>query len=294
MQWCSECGVEHEDWAGACALCDAPLTSERPPPAAPTDHSLGTLTVGPLSGDQRARMTLVLQSRRVPFEFVDEELRFPESRRPDAEATLAELHADGSGEALAEAFDDVDIIVDGAPDGHGDEGDSGGVDGPTKLSSTLRRVVAELVGALMWGVALTVLGMVMEWAGTPRVAGSVTGIVVMMLVNVTLVSQFGADPGKFALGLRVVDAEDRWPRWSQALLRFVVLFGPYWLLGLVAGVVWERNETVGDALGWAPLVWTALVIWSIQHDPQRQGWHDRIARTWVVDQRPSGVRPPTV
>lgn len=294
MLWCSECGVEHEDWAGACALCDSPLTSEPPPPAAPTDHSLGTLTVGPLSGDQRARMTLVLQSRLVPFEFVDEELRFPESRRPDAEAALAELHADGSGEALAEAFDDVDVdvIVDGAQGDMGSE--VGGTDGSAPLSSTLRRVAAELVGALMWGGALTVLGMVMEWVGTPRVAGSVAGILVMTLVNVSLVSQFGADPGKFALGLRVVDAEDRWPRWNRALLRVVVLFGPYWLLGLAAGALWNRNEAVGEALGWAPLAWIGLVIWSIQHDPERQGWHDRIAGTWVVDQRPSGVRPPTV
>jgi uncharacterized RDD family membrane protein YckC len=237
-------------------------------------------------------MTLVLQSRRVPFELVDDEIRFPESRRPDAEAAVAELHCDGSGAALVDAFDELDLVVDGLAGDH--EVDIGGTDGSAPLSSTLRRVAAELVGSLIWGVALSLLSTVTQLIGTPTVAGSITGIVVMTLVNVTLVSQFGADPGKFALGLRVVDADDRWPSWSQALLRFVVLFGPYWLLGLGAGVVWDQNESLGEAFGWAPLVWTALVIWSIQHDPQRQGWHDRIARTWVVDQRRRGVRPPTV
>ncbi len=292
MQWCSQCGVEHEDWASACALCDAPLTSEPLPPPAPADHSLGTLTVGPLSGDQRARMTLVLQPRRVPFEFVDDELRFPESRRPDAEAALAELHSGSSGEALAEAFDELDIVIDLPP---GDDVDDvGGTDGSAPLSSTLRRVAAELIGALIWGVILSLLAALTELVGAPPVLGSVAGVVVMTLVNVTLVSGFGADPGKFVLGLRVVDADDRWPGWDQALLRLVVLWGPYWLLGLAAGAVWDRNETLGEALGWGPLVWTALVIWSIQHDPERQGWHDRIARTWVVEHRQSGVRPPTV
>ena len=196
VQWCSECGVEHEDRAVVCALCDAPLTSDAPPPPAPTDHSLGTMPIGPLSGDQLARMTLVLRSRQVPFELVDDELRFPESRRPDAEAAVAELHSGGSGESLAEAFDELDLVVDGPP---GDvEVDVGGNGGAAPLGSTLRRVVAELVGTVIWGVILSLLGALTQLVGAPDVVGSVTGIAVTTLVNVTLVSRFGADPGKFA------------------------------------------------------------------------------------------------
>ena len=59
----------------------------------------------------------------------------------------------------------------------------------------------------------------------------------MILVNVILVSRTGADPGRFVFRLRIVDADNAWPRWPEALLRFVVLFGPYWVLGFAARVV---------------------------------------------------------
>jgi uncharacterized RDD family membrane protein YckC len=87
------------------------------------------------------------------------------------------------------------------------------------------------------------------------------------------------------LGLRVVDDDDRWPTWRQALLRAVVLFGPYWGLGLLAGVVWEWDRALGQLLAWAPLAWVGLIVWSIATDRQRQGWHDRVARTWVIRHR---------
>jgi uncharacterized RDD family membrane protein YckC len=139
----------------------------------------------------------------------------------------------------------------------------------------------------VWGAALTAVGMLADQLGVPASAGSLGGFLVVTLVNVTLVSRFGADPGKFVLRLRVVDQDDRWPAWPKALLRWVVLFGPYWGLGLMAGVVWEWNRPLGQLLAWTPLVWVGLVVWSIANDPERQGWHDRVAHTWVIERRPT-------
>jgi uncharacterized RDD family membrane protein YckC len=159
--------------------------------------------------------------------------------------------------------------------------------GSVELGATGRRVVAEFVGAVLWAAALTMVGKLADQLGIPIYAGSLGGFLIVMLVNVTLVSRFGADPGKFVLRLCVVDQNDGWPTWSQALLRTVVLFGPYTALGLMAGVVWEWNRPLAQLLAWAPLVWVALVVWSIANNPERQGWHDRIARTWVIKHRPN-------
>ena len=282
MQWCSECGAEHEDWVSACALCGSALVDHPPAPAAPIDHSLGTVDVGSFGPDQRARMSLVLESREVPFELIGDELRFPASRRPDIERAVAELHLDTEP-------DPTDPPT--ALPGPGAEDDSRDVSArrgrSVELGTTGRRVVAELIGAVLWAAALTMVGGLADQLGIPVYAGSLGGFLVVMLVNVTLVSSFGADPGKFVLRLRVVDQNDRWPTWSKALLRTVVLFGPYTVLGLLAGVVWERNRPLGQLLAWTPLLWVGLVVWSIANDRERQGWHDRAAHTWVIKHRPS-------
>jgi uncharacterized RDD family membrane protein YckC len=258
------------------------LADHPPAPSAPIDHSLGTVDVGSFGPDRRARVSLVLESREVPFELVGDELRFPESRRADIERAVAGLHLDAEP-------DPADPST-GVP-GVGVEDDSRDVGAwrgqSVELGTTGRRVVAEFVGAILWGAALTMVRGLADQLGIPVYAGSLGGFLIVMLVNVTLVSRFGADPGKFVLRLRVVDQNDRWPTWSQALLRTVVLFGPYTVLGLLAGVVWEWNRQLGQLLAWTPLVWVALVVWSIANNPERQGWHDRIAHTWVIKHRPN-------
>jgi uncharacterized RDD family membrane protein YckC len=175
-------------------------------------------------------------------------------------------------------------VNDGAEVGHRRDARRGP---SSALATTGRRVGAELVGAVVWGATLTVVRLLAEQLGVPVHAGSLGGFLVVTLVNVTLVARFGADPGKFVLRLRVVDQDHRWPTWSRALLRAAVLFGPYWVLGLVAGVVWEWNRPLGQLLAWTPLVWVGLVVWSIANDPERQGWHDRVARTWVITAPPT-------
>jgi uncharacterized RDD family membrane protein YckC len=288
MQWCAECGVEHEDWASVCALCGATVSGAPPAQPPTTDHTIGTLAVGDLGIDQHARLRMELQSRQIPFELVDGELRFPESRHPEVVVAVAELRL-VDGTPLAEAFEPEESQRPSA------QGLPSTPSAPLQLASTGRRVVAEVVGALLWGVVLGLLaGVLSQGLGASSLAASVLGLAAMTLTNVTLVSRFGADPGKFVLGIRVVDSKDRWPRWGQALLRTGIVLGPYWGLGLLAALTVEWDRSLGQVLAWAPVVWLGLIVWSIQQDPQRQGWHDHVARTWVVERPARRPRPPSV
>jgi uncharacterized RDD family membrane protein YckC len=66
----------------------------------------------------------------------------------------------------------------------------------------------------------------------------------------------GQTPGKMALGIKVIGADGTPVGWGKALLRYV----GYIISGLVL------------ALGF---IWIAF-------DARRQGWHDKIAKTYVV------------
>lgn len=183
----------------------------------------------------------------------------------------------------------AELSADLATDGFGADAGSGSEDPEDRgdeesleFGSPGRRLAAQLLDSVAWGVVLTVVGLLLERFGPPAYAASLGGFLLVTLTNVTLVSRVGADPGQHVLRLRVVDSDGRWPTWSQALLRAAVLLGPYLVLGLIAGIVGEWNRPTGQLLAWAPLLWIGLSFGSIVNDAQRQGWHDRVARTWVI------------
>lgn len=102
------------------------------------------------------------------------------------------------------------------------------------------------------------------WPGVGVIVGTVC---VVGLAASLLTGLLGATPGKFAVGLRVVDHDAGRPIGvGRALLRTLILGA-------------STLPTFG--LGVATLAWTALT------DPsrQRRGWHDRVTRSVVVDVR---------
>jgi uncharacterized RDD family membrane protein YckC len=88
-----------------------------------------------------------------------------------------------------------------------------------------------------------------------------------MVVRIGATAWVGRTPGKWLLGLRVVDAADptRAPRLAKAALR--------WLVPQVSGAI--------------PLPGTGAVVYPpIVRDPWRRGLHDRAAGTLVVRASP--------
>lgn len=105
-------------------------------------------------------------------------------------------------------------------------------------------------------------------AGVAVVAG---GVALVLAVFSAQVGLSGTTPGKAALGLRVVDAEDGTPvGLRRAALRSV-------LLGVAT------LPTFG--IGAASLAWTA----TMDREHRRRAWHDHVTGTVVVDVRPVPV-----
>ncbi len=86
--------------------------------------------------------------------------------------------------------------------------------------------------------------------------GSLLALVVSIAYMVGFWMAQGTTPGKMAMGLQIVRQDGRPMDGSTALLRYVGY--------IVSGI----------AL-WLGFLW---IIW----DPNHEGWHDKIAKTWVI------------
>jgi uncharacterized RDD family membrane protein YckC len=133
-----------------------------------------------------------------------------------------------------------------------------------------RRVLAALVDALFFAVLAG--GLLGLWYGGDYVrslimpgepdvdTGSATLFIEHLLsaaVTLAMWRRFGATPGKFLMGCRVVDAASLGSlSWAQTLLRYVGYLASILPLGL--GFVW------------------------VAFDKRKQGFHDKLARTVVI------------
>jgi len=129
-----------------------------------------------------------------------------------------------------------------------------------------RRLVAYLIDAvILWVVGLclslglvplTASGMNQDAVAGANVAVQCVSILIALAYFVIFWATRGQTPGKMALGIKVIATDGSPVTWGKALLRYI----GYLISGLVL------------ALGF---VWIAF-------DAKRQGWHDKIANTYVV------------
>ncbi len=111
--------------------------------------------------------------------------------------------------------------------------------------------------AAVWAL-LDAIGVVERGSGNAPV--NIVQVVLSVAYFVALTAAFGQTIGKMALGIKVVDAEGDNPPMTAVLMR----------------------ETIGKAVS-AMVVLVGFIV--ILFDGKRQGWHDKIAGTFVVKTR---------
>lgn len=137
------------------------------------------------------------------------------------------------------------------------------------LASPGTRLTARIVDVLILAVLGTVLGSVADIAGA---------FIIGAIYETVFVATKGQTPGKMATRIRIVRTEDgATPDWRAAAYR--------WALPAVASVARLVAPAVGvesDAASLLALI-GVLVYVSLLWDKRRQGWHDKFARTLVIN-----------
>ena len=281
-QWCTECGAEHRLGAHDCAFCGGSLAAQPPEPVPPVqvDHALGHLDVSDLGRQQRDALALLLRAEDIPHVFERHLLRVPEAQVATAEAMLADVlePLDPTSEA-ATAFEEEAIV---ASHEHGDET-------LASIAGTTRRVVARV---LAWFV-LSLAGSFAMWfwlyVNPNSGAVFIPFTEVLILTELVLVARFGSDLGKLAGGMRLVGEDGSLPGWRRASIRTVVMWGPVLVSDWSSWALTFVSDAGALTMSLVAIAWTVALIVSIATHPERRGWHDRAAGTWVIDVRDPGV-----
>lgn len=135
-----------------------------------------------------------------------------------------------------------------------------------------RRFLAYLIDAILLSIVNNVVGLIVGLvvglggvalgsdSDNVSVAAQLFAACLGLLINVAYFAGFwattGQTLGKMALGIKVISVDGSPVSWGKALLRY---------LGYI----------VSSLVVFLGFIWVAF-------DPQRQGWHDKIAGTYVV------------
>jgi len=146
---------------------------------------------------------------------------------------------------------------------------------PPQLAPVLQRVIAAVVSYCFWWVVIVLLFTVLSFSPEAPPYMAVLAISLLPLLGDTWLTAWnGTTPGKYALGIRVVNSRGYPPGWHSSIIRTLVIMWPV-ILACWPGGVGQLGVAITPA-------WMMLLVVTIVRDPDSQGLHDRVADTRVV------------
>lgn len=167
------------------------------------------------------------------------------------------------------------------------------VAGPAGLyyADVPNRIIAWVIDFIILFVVFAVIGIVVNSVlGTDTVFGrlpNTTSVLVASILNLAVSAGYliytwvamRATLGMKVLGMQVGhEADGRTIDYSQAAIRYAVLFGPYIVATMLGAFVFG----LGLVLQLLGIVWFIVLLVTTAQSPTKQGLHDRYARTMVV------------
>ena len=154
------------------------------------------------------------------------------------------------------------------------------------LASPGTRLTARIADLLILAIVTAILQRVLE-SGLDSVAFA-AGIVIAAAYETAFIAIKGQTPGKMATRIRIVRASNGTiPGWGASAARWALPSVAAYA-SLMAGYVWvERTATTSFISAILFIVFaragTGLVYASLLWHKRRQGWHDMVARTLVIN-----------
>ncbi|MHB1137926.1 MAG: RDD family protein [Microthrixaceae bacterium] len=292
--WCWACDLEHLAWAPVCVRCGAALHDAPPPVEGPVDHDTIEIDLSGMEPGARDLFLLFLDGAGIHHSVSGLLLSIAATDEQRTRELLESITSDTLVEFdPAEPVDDSQWSRDMAAMMHPSamlppERVAGGVaDVDSEFASLPRRAIASFVGSFVWSAVVWVLVFASTGGSdSDEVTGWLRYAVGLLPTagDVVLVALWGSTPGMFVFDMRVVDRDGHRPGWRASIVRILVLVWPSLLFVAIPGV----DAALGAAAVVA-FVWPIAIAVSIATGPQHQGWHDRLAGTWVVHGR-SGRR----
>ncbi|OGM67254.1 hypothetical protein A2985_03845 [Candidatus Woesebacteria bacterium RIFCSPLOWO2_01_FULL_43_11] len=135
------------------------------------------------------------------------------------------------------------------------------ISGGTNKGGFIARAAASIADGFVIGFATTLLSMLLKAVGLGSSISQIVNGLIYIVYVVLAIGLYGKTLGKAAFGLRVVNYENVSPGIPMAILR----------------------EVVGKFI--SSLVLNLGFLWIIW-DKNKQGWHDKIAKTYVLQEVP--------
>ena len=146
---------------------------------------------------------------------------------------------------------------------------------PLLLAPIPQRVLAAVISYIAWRMLKVLLYALLTLSPEAPPYVAVLAISLLPLLGDTWLTAWnGTTPGKFVLGIRVVNVHGFAPGWRSSILRTLVMMWPV-LLAYWPGPLGQLAVVITPA-------WFLLLVVSIARDPESQGLHDRVAGTRVV------------
>lgn len=278
-------------------MMSEPPVGPGPVPGDPGE--VASLRLGALEPKQRTAFLGLLRDAGLTVEVVGDEVRFPAIHRTVAQRLLLLASSD---DPPPRPPADLVVAVASATvqsPGGGDGGPVAGVGGAVRVPNAglARRVAGAMVNLAGYLVLMSFVFLVLvivEGTGGGAEDSSLTtaftvGLVVAPFVlSVLFVALAGGSPGMLLFGMRVVDRRGRRAGFGRALVRAVVIWGPYLALSWLASRV-EAESGASDLVAWSSPLWFLLLCVTIAGGPDRRGWQDRAAGVSVLGLPPSRI-----